>query len=79
MAYWNYRIVRYRDGSGYGLHEVHYDAYGSVVLMGARPAAFVLYEDEDVGGIVASLERALRDAREGSVIEEFEQAQAPLG
>ena len=25
---WNYRVVKYSDGSGYGLHEIYYDDDG---------------------------------------------------
>ena len=71
MGYWNYRIVRYRDGSGHGLHEVYYDEDGTPRLMTERPAAFVVYDDEDAAGIVAALERALNDAKERPIIDEI--------
>lgn len=38
---WNYRIVRYANGSGFGLHEVHYSADGKETSMTENPAAFV--------------------------------------
>ena len=37
---WNYRIVRYADGSGYGLHEVHYGSDGTACSMTADAARF---------------------------------------
>lgn len=38
---WNYRIVKYADGTGFGLHEVHYDKDGHEISMTENPAAFV--------------------------------------
>ena len=38
---WNYRIVKYANGDGYGLHEVFYDAAGNPKSMTAEPAGFV--------------------------------------
>ncbi len=32
---WNYRIVKYADGSGFGLHEVGYNLMGEPVSMTA--------------------------------------------
>ncbi len=59
---WNYRIVRYSDGS-LGLHEVHYDGQGNPVAMTDSPATFVCEEDEDTLGIIGALEMALKDAK----------------
>lgn len=38
---WNYRIVEYADGDGYGLHEVFYDENKSATSMTEKPAGFV--------------------------------------
>jgi len=45
---WNYRIVMYADGSGVGLHEVHYDADGKPIRMTENPAAFVADSPEEL-------------------------------
>jgi len=45
---WNYRIVKYGCGCGYGLHEVHYDAKGRETMMGDHPAGFVGDTAEEV-------------------------------
>ncbi len=47
---WNYRIVKYANGSGYGLHEVHYDKDGEAIRMGNRLAGFVGDDPEEVRG-----------------------------
>lgn len=47
---WNYRIVEYADGDGYGLHEVHYDADGKEISMTANPAGFVGDTPEEIRG-----------------------------
>ena len=47
---WNYRIVKYADGSGYGLHEVYYDDYGNEEAMTENPASFVGESPEDIHG-----------------------------
>ena len=40
---WNYRIVEYRDGSGFGLHEVFYDDKGQPWSMTEQPASFACW------------------------------------
>lgn len=45
---WNYRIVHYADGNGYGLHEVHYDENGSAISMTEQPASFVGDDSEEI-------------------------------
>jgi len=45
---WNYRIVRYADGDGFGLHEVRYDANGKAISMTSAPAGFVGDTEEDI-------------------------------
>jgi hypothetical protein len=45
---WNYRLVKYANGSGFGVHEVHYDANGNPQSMTAEPATFVGEAPEDI-------------------------------
>ena len=45
---WNYRIVKYANGSGFGLHEVHYNPNGKETSMTKEPAAFVGDTAEEV-------------------------------
>jgi hypothetical protein len=68
---WNYRIVRRHDGS-FGLHEVYYDDTGKPHSMTADPVGFAADADEGEQGIIASLEMALRDARNRPVLDEQE-------
>lgn len=49
---WNYRIVEYADGTGFGLHEVHYDKIGVETSMTEDPAAFVGDTPEEVRGSI---------------------------
>ena len=59
---WNYRIVQYVDGSGYGLHEVYYDENGQPWSMTSDPARFVSDPDEGPSGVKGSLLKARVDA-----------------
>ena len=72
MGTWNYRVVRYRDGSGYGLHEVHYDDAGLPWGMTTNPAGFACDIDEGPNGIIESLLMARTDARKRPVLDEPE-------
>jgi hypothetical protein len=53
---WNYRIVKYADDSGFGLHRVHYDKDGKEIRMAESPAGFT-------GDTAAELRDALMLAR----------------
>ncbi len=64
---WNYRIVKYADGTGYGLHEVHYDKNGEPVSMSAEPTGFV---SETPHGIHDAMLIARTDARHRPVFVE---------
>lgn len=64
---WNYRIVKYFAGDGYGLHEVHYDADGNAIRMTENPAAFVGDSPQEV---VSSIVRARTDAMRRPVFEQ---------
>ena len=37
---WNYRIVEYANGKGFGLHEVYYNANGEEISMTETPVTF---------------------------------------
>ena len=52
---WNYRIVKYADGSGLGLHEVYYDENNRPCLMSKEPVRFT---GESVSDVRMSLEAA---------------------
>lgn len=69
---WNYRIVRYKNGGGYGLHEVYYDyEYGGKIFGVTEAAvAFVCNAEEGPEGVKASLLMALADAGKYPVLEE---------
>ena len=68
---WDYRVVRYRDGSGSGLHEVFYDKDGAPSGMTEQPANFVFAEaEDDKAEIVSALIAALRDATRKPVLDE---------
>ena len=55
---WNYRIVEYRDGKGFGLHEVYYDEDGEPATMTETPVGFVGESAEDVRDSVSMAGRA---------------------
>ena len=67
---WNYRVVRYRDKSGFGLHEVFYDKDGQPWSMTERPTGFTADLDEGPKGICESLLMARVDARKRPVLDE---------
>ena len=58
---WNYRIVRYKDGSGFGLHEIYYDKDGKAYGMTEGAARFYGDRPEE---ITESLLMAIKDAGE---------------
>lgn len=65
---WNYRIVRYLDGS-LGLHEVFYDEEGRPKAVTADAISFVADPEEGPDGIVQSLRMALADAERHRVLD----------
>lgn len=70
---WNYRIVKYRDGSGFGLHEVYYDREGLPWGMTERPCGFGCDADEAPrASIVTQLHTALSDASARLILDEPE-------
>ena len=66
---WNYRIVKYADGRGYGLHEVYYDKKGKEISMTETPAIFVGDDPEEIHG---SMIIARTDAIRRPIFEEPE-------
>ncbi len=66
---WNYRIVQYANGSGFGLHEVHYDADGHPHSMTSDPTGFV---GDTPGDIQGALMVARLDANRRPVFKEPE-------
>lgn len=59
---WNYRIVRYPNNEGFGLHEVYYDSDGQPWGMTEDAVRFVCSAEEGTAGIVDSLLTARVDA-----------------
>ena len=54
---WNYRIVKYLNGDGFGLHEVYYDD-GKVSGMTKDP----IVVGDTRGEVIDALNMAMRDA-----------------
>jgi hypothetical protein len=77
VSTWSYRIVRYVNGGGYGLHEVHYDDDGLPWSMTVNPASFVCDVDEGPEGIEGSLLLARAHAAELPVFDEPEEGKWP--
>lgn len=67
---WNYRIIHYRNGGGYGLQEVFYDADGEP--WGMASAEFNSHEDEGPDAVIGALYDAIDDGRQREVLEEPE-------
>ena len=68
MSHWHYRIVR--DGEALLLAQVHFDENGSPTGYTVDGATFGCIEaEEGRAGIVAALERALRDAQERAILD----------
>lgn len=67
---WNYRVVKYRDGSGYGLHEVFYDDEGKAYAMTERPVGFACDPEEGPLSIALQLLKAHEDASELDIFDE---------
>lgn len=56
---WNYRMVRYPNGQGFGLHEVYYEDDGSPLGMTSDPCGFTA---DSPGEMLTSLNQARDDA-----------------
>lgn len=72
MGYWNYRLVKYADGSGFGLHEVYYDDDGNPDAMTQDPIGFQCDLEEGAETISEMLAQALEDAVRKPVFDEPE-------
>lgn len=70
MGHWNYRVVRYRNQGGYGLHEVYYDDDGLPWSMTREPASFVSDFAEGPEAIAGALLTARVDAKKRPVLDE---------
>ncbi len=69
---WNYRIVKYIDGSGWGLHEVFYNDNGEPSSMTAEPISFVAMPNDEPNMIRDDLRDALEDATNYPILDEPE-------
>lgn len=74
---WNYRIVRYANGEGYGLHEVMYDDKGLPWAMTADPCTFACGINEGPQGIKGSLLMARVDAIKRPIFDEPKKGKWP--
>lgn len=55
---WNYRVVRYLHGGGFGLHEVYYRDDGVAYGMTERPCGFACWEADGITALRLNLEQA---------------------
>lgn len=67
---WNYRIIRYKNNSGYGLHEVYYNDMNVPYTYTENPVGFACDLGEGSDGVKKSLEIALIDANKHPVLDE---------
>jgi hypothetical protein len=67
---WNYRIVRYLDNKGFGLHEVYYNEAGKPYAMTEDPCRFSCDVEEGAEGVRGSLLTAFTDANRRPVFDE---------
>ena len=68
---WKYQIVKYKDGSGYGVHEVYYEKGASQPWgMGDKAETFDVDDTEDAKALCVMLADALRDCLRSEVLEE---------
>lgn len=70
---WHYRIVKYRDDKGYGLHEVYFNKSGEAWAMTSDPCSFGADFEDGPEDILKSLERATMDAINRGVFVEPEE------
>lgn len=71
-SYWTYQIVKYKNGSGFGLHEVFYDAAGKPWGMTVDPEGFQVDNTESADDLKLMLAKALADALLQDVLDEPE-------
>lgn len=70
MGHWNYRIVKYKTGDGYGLHEVYYDDVGEAWAMTKDPISFGCDIEEGPEGVLSSIRLALQSVETRPVFDE---------
>lgn len=66
---WNYRLVVQHEDGTLALHEVYYDDVGTPVMYTVDPVNFAVDPDDGLSDLIASLETALRDAKERPVLD----------
>jgi len=66
---WNYRLIRYSDDEGFGLHRVFYDPDGRPTSMTELPCGFA---GESKDHVLADLARAAKDAAVRPILDEAE-------
>lgn len=64
---WNYRIVKYADDSGYGVHEVYYNPDGSPRSMTQEPAVITGDTESEIREATSMM---MADTRKRPVFEE---------
>ena len=63
---WNYRIIKYKDDDGFGLHEVYY-TNGTPHSRTKRPTSIGISRAE----VITDVKRMLHDAKTRPVLEDF--------
>ncbi len=69
---WRYQLVRYRDGSGIGVHEVYCDVAGRPFGMTAEPVRFHIDTDETAASLLQSVLDAAADILRYPILDEPE-------
>lgn len=67
---WNYRIVKYKNAPGWGVHEVYYNENQEPFAMTEEPCRF--YSDDSVRDLQKALKLAYDDAIKHPVLYEPE-------
>ena len=67
---WNYRIIKYLNKKGYGLHEVYYDNKKLPWGMTENPVGFACELSEKPKMILKMLKTACLDAEKAPVLQE---------
>ena len=68
---WNYRMIRYNDEKGFGIHEVYYDEDGEPDGMTVNAVSFAVgYLEDGPEDLARSLKQALSDATKLTILDE---------
>ncbi len=67
---WNYRIIKYEDQEGYGLHEIYYEDDRAVSR--TENPIIACGNDEGPDGIIKSLKMALNDVENKPYLKDSE-------